>query len=838
MKTVVVVLLAGCLVTGAGIEARLAAQEQRRALAGRPLADVLRELQVSGLKIVFSSELVRPGMRVQKEPASTSDRQILDEVLKPHGLGVQSGPRGMLLVVRSNPRQPANVTGPTRTTVRGIVVDARSAAPLPGVLVRVAAADRAAVSDADGRFELGDVPAGVTEIMATLVGYSLARPEIDVPPAGILEVAIVLSDGTGTYAEEITVTGDRFRGGATGVPAAMLLNSADLLELRGVLSDDPLRAVQALPPVMTGNDFRSEFSVRGTDFRHVGLTVDGMGHGWPVHTVRDDLSGGSVALINGDVVDTMTLVTGVYPQDRPARTGAWLDMSIREGSRVKTQAHGAVSMTSASLVMDGPVGSAQRGSWLVSARQSYLQWLLQRIDPEGSTTFGFSDLQGKLVFDVTPRQQVQATVVSGRSLLEQDRIEPDVNFVRRGSAHASMLVLGWRSTIGESAAASQQFAVTGYSYLNGTVSGTTIAGGSGTEISYHADVSMAVRPQTILRFGTHLERQSADQEATRFIGLGTENWIPRTESIDGSRALASAHARVSHSFPHGVAVDGGLLFTHSSSSEASPWLTATLPLGSVALRAGAGIYRQHPGLDQTVGSFAGADVRPERSFHADAAVEYAWRPETRMQVAFYHRRERDALRLEGDEYQLVQGVVRTPSLTPLWANALAGTSRGVELMVQRRAAAGLTGWVSYAYSHTRYEDRLTREAFPSDYDQRHTFSAYGQYRVSPVTSFSAKFRFGSNFPIPGYFERRNGGLFVGSERNTQRLPTYARLDVRANRAFNFETRRLTLFVEIVNLLGRTNYAADAFRVLSSGEVVGTTQHLFPFLPTAGISIDF
>jgi hypothetical protein len=79
MKTVVVVLLAGCLVTGAGIEARLAAQEQRRALAGRPLADVLRELQVSGLKIVFSSELVRPGMRVQKEPASTSDRQILDE---------------------------------------------------------------------------------------------------------------------------------------------------------------------------------------------------------------------------------------------------------------------------------------------------------------------------------------------------------------------------------------------------------------------------------------------------------------------------------------------------------------------------------------------------------------------------------------------------------------------------------------------------------------------------------------------------------------------------------------------------------------------------------------
>jgi len=68
--------------------------------AGRPLADVLRDLQSRGLKVVFSSELVRPEMRVATEPTSTTPRKILDEVLEPHGLHAAAGPKDTWLVVR------------------------------------------------------------------------------------------------------------------------------------------------------------------------------------------------------------------------------------------------------------------------------------------------------------------------------------------------------------------------------------------------------------------------------------------------------------------------------------------------------------------------------------------------------------------------------------------------------------------------------------------------------------------------------------------------------------------------------------------------------------------
>ena len=74
---------------------------------------------------------------------------------------------------------------------------------------------------------------------------------------------------------------------------------------------------------------------------------------------------------------------------------------------------------------------------------------------------------------------------------------------------------------------------------------------------------------------------------------------------------------------------------------------------------------------------------------------------------------------------------------------------------------------------------------------------------------------GSNFPLVGYFEGTLDDLHLGSERNQVRLPTYARLDIRANRTFTFDRRRLTLFLEIVNAIREpTPPASTAVRVPS------------------------
>ena len=261
----------------------------------------------------------------------------------------------------------------------------------------------------------------------------------------------------------------------------------------------------------------------------------------------------------------------------------------------------------------------------------------------------------------------------------------------------------------------------------------------------------------------------------------------------------------------------------------------------MTLRAGGGLYQQFPELSQAFGSFAGSQVRHERARDLDAGLEYRSSPAVRWQVTLYDREERDGLRLEGDETRLVDGKVVLAVPDPVWHNALDGSSRGVEVEVQRRASIGLSGWIGYAYGRIRYHDTVTGETYWGDADQRHTFNAYGQYRLSTRTSLSAKLRMGSNFPIPGHLQEKGTDpdvMFVAATRNNVRVPTYSRLDLRANRTYNFSTRRLTLFVELLNVLARKNYAPSDGTIVRTGEAYGFRDSLFPFLPSVGLMIDF
>jgi Ca-activated chloride channel family protein len=113
-----------------------AAQTDRR-YAGRPLPDVLQDLRSRGLKIVFSSELVRADMIVVSEPLSTSPRAILDEVLEPHGLRAEAGAKDTWLVVRAE----SQAEGQFRSGTRAVPIYATVTDSAGGLVTNLSAAD-------------------------------------------------------------------------------------------------------------------------------------------------------------------------------------------------------------------------------------------------------------------------------------------------------------------------------------------------------------------------------------------------------------------------------------------------------------------------------------------------------------------------------------------------------------------------------------------------------------------------------------------------------------------------------------------------------------------------
>jgi hypothetical protein len=63
--------------------------------------------------------------------------------------------------------------------------------------------------------------------------------------------------------------------------------------------------------------------------------------------------------------------------------------------------------------------------------------------------------------------------------------------------------------------------------------------------------------------------------------------------------------------------------------------------------------------------------------------------------------------------------------------------------------------------------------------------------------------------------------------------------VRADRTYRWGTRRLTLFGEVTNLLGRENQRqVPPFVSTRTGQVFGQFDTMFPRIPSVGVTIEF
>ena len=407
--------LAGAIILLAALAvgpATAVAQTPTARYQGLSLAEALRALQAKGLRVVFTSATVTPDLRVQTEPHATTARQILDELLAPHGLKALDGPSGVAQVVRAEPvvTSRERASPDSSATIEGRVVQALTRAPVVEAIVLVDGRTVDARTDATGRFLVQHVRPGARTIQASRDGFMPGTRVVQVTRGTRVTVTLTLSPAVTTHSEHVTVSRSPPYRDDRGVPSDTLTRS-ELAPWSGGLADDPIRTVHAFPRVSVADDFRSEFTVRGSPFRHVDVVVDGVATPWLQHTAYGRGATGSLTMLTNQVLEAVTLRVGAYPHRFSDRLGAELDMTLREGSREQFELRGGIGGTNATVVGEGPLGGTggrARGSWLVAARQSYLEWPVARAE-SGRTAFGFSDGLAKVVYDVSRGQQVGFT---------------------------------------------------------------------------------------------------------------------------------------------------------------------------------------------------------------------------------------------------------------------------------------------------------------------------------------------------------------------------------------------------------------------------------------------
>jgi hypothetical protein len=751
--------------------------------------------------------------------------------------------------------------------VRGRVVSSRTNEPLGLVQVQIQLPGTSTtatsntmfrtVTGPDGTFSIPGVPPGNYVLQTTTVDYYLVRQEFTLAAGDSKNFDVVLTSSNEQRKDTVVVSAGAFGVTPEVSASAITLQGEERKNLASVLADDPLRAVQSLPGVTSNNDFDSEFSLRGAPFDRIGLYLDGVLLHSPFHTTDGQSGDGSLTIFNGDMTDDMTLYQGAWPVRYSDRTAGILAIDSREGNRQEIQGRLQASASNAGGLFEGPLGKKGRGSWIVSFRKSYLDYILNRIDfgDQPPLAFGFTDGEARLTYDLTSKHTISLSDVEGASGVDRTHFQSELgpNTVMTSGFRFSLLNLGSRYAPNQRVLISNHLA---WSRERGDVENrdnALLSKQAYGEWTWHGDVSvswLSDKPgKDTLDFGGLFRQFRQDGSALQFVFTPVQ--VPSQDFFRGSGHRLGGYVQQSYGFlsdrihlTAGVRQDE---FSESPVEVTSPYASASFaPLKRTHLQLDWGQYAQFPELNQIFSTFTHTPLLPERATHYEAVVEQALDERTRVRVEFYDRQDRDLLARPALDPRLVfipgsnlATIINALPNAP-WLNSQRGYSRGAQIFLQRRTANGFTGWISYAYGHAELSDGTLGVRFPSDFDQRHTFNAYVSRRLRPTVNVSARFTYGSGMPLPGFYKLDGTAYFLATNRNGLRAPDYQRTDLRLNKAYVHKKTKTTLFAEVVNL---TNHHNRDFDSPGPYDIITTQTYpnffsMFPILPSAGMVFEF
>ena len=733
--------------------------------------------------------------------------------------------------------------------IHGKVLDSRTSEPIAKATVSIRDRKIETRTDASGEFDLAGVGPGEIELYVTTVGYALIRKKLEVSPSTPVELEILLGPEVLRRTDEVTVTESAFVAPEPASVSDHVLTQADMRNLTSVLIDDPLRSIQSLPGVTTGDDFYAQFSARGAGFRSIGYATDGILLYAPMYEVGDVNDGGSLSMLNGDVVESMTLSTGGFSSRYGDRTAGYLNITTREGNRQRFTNTGTASLTGFGWTSEGPIGKSKKASWLFSARKSYLDWLIEKLsdDPASTFVFGFKDFFTKVSYDPTVRHQFRLSANVGSSRVDQSRDrEFGPNSFLFGDSHNRVGTASWFWIL------SNRFTLdSAVSYDNAVLKNVNhdkrlLFRSTPRQFAFKQDAAYQPTASNKLEAGYTARRLTQDGERGRF-DYGTKEFVA-TDSFSSASWQPGAYVQDTITgLDSRFAMTYGGRFDRFGLTGQTVWMprasVAFSPLTNTKVTAAFGQYAQFPGFFQLLGEFRNRDLRAERAAHYTLQIEQTVSGKTRIRVEAYDREDRNGIYSADTEYRMVNGQTAGPriGLAPSSVrleNNLRGHARGVEVFLERRSVNKLSGWVSYSYGVARYRDAATNLSFDGDFDQRHTFNLYATYRLKPTLNISAKYRYGSNFPAPAFLLITGGRARLIDQRSQSRVPAYSRLDLRANKAFNFDRWKLTLYGEVLNALGHENLRYDISVDTVNRLMSFDKSTMFPRLPIAGMRVEF
>ncbi|MCH7664757.1 MAG: TonB-dependent receptor [Acidobacteria bacterium] len=835
---------------------------------GMTLAEALKDLQGRGLKIVFTTNVVRPGMRVETEPLTDpSDlRAILDELLAAHGLESRNVPNQTLVIVPDG--RPRRATESSRASISGIVRSRRDTGPIEGVHIRLLETDVGATSSPDGSFAIPDLAGGPVTLEIRRRGFVVETVEQFLVVGRDTQLDILLDPAPITE-EEVIVTPSRISL-LRSEPVASVALSRDAILALPHLGDDFFRALSLLPGI-AANDASAQFNIRGGRRDETQIILDGQELYETFHLKEFD---DAQSIIAPTTLESVDLSTGSFSAEHGDRMGGVLDMKTHTPTGA-TKTRLGIGILGAEAGGSGTFKD-RRGSWIAQGRRGSNEFAGKLIGPERPL---FWDAFAKLDFQVAPRHVLRANFLHSDDEFDFSEVTAD------GEKHLATEYLSsylWLT---------DQFILGPRLFFESALSSSRVERDrNGIELDEDVQWSIAdrrdlevlalrqawnfqVMPDNYLKWGFEIrEFDTLYDYASTFnfdVPLAQIRTNAALDAITFEDRFEESHKSlyVTDRLQLGDAttLELGLRFDDHSQTDESH-LTPRLNLarsfgGNTVFRAAWGQFNQSQRpYELAVEDGDTAFRKVERSEHRLLGFEHLFQSTPKAGLA---------LRVE-----LYQREIYNPQ--PRWENLYEplnefqevepdrlrvvpdrSYAEGIELFLRGRAGANADWFVNYTLASS--EDEINGRRQHRALDQTHSLNLDFDYRVTDSWTLNLAWRHHTGWPTtpldlqrvirppsPGEEDEEGEPLepqivFVPvlGEPFGARLSNYHRLDLRASRRWHRGSGLLTFFVDIQNLYDRKNLAGFDYEIDGEeGILIPNPERWGGFFPSLGIRWEF
>jgi hypothetical protein len=289
-------------------------------------------------------------------------------------------------------------------SLTGTITDAETQETLIGVNILLEGTEMGAATDINGVYLIENITPGVYVLEVRYIGYQTRRiPDVVIGSNRTIQQNVELSMAS-IESDEVVVMGSFFSSGRDAQVSQTSFNPEELRRSPGAAQEFS-RVLVNLPSVAAKGETSQDILVRGGSPLENGFYIDNIMVPSVQHFRQEGgNSNGPLGIVNGDLIADLDFYSGGFSSRYGDRMSSISDISYREGARDRTRGDVGLNMAGFTGAFEGGIGTEKRGSWMISARRSYLDLIAAAINAGGAPSY--QDAQTKIVYDLNSKNKL------------------------------------------------------------------------------------------------------------------------------------------------------------------------------------------------------------------------------------------------------------------------------------------------------------------------------------------------------------------------------------------------------------------------------------------------